>query len=92
MAELFETGMLICFGLSWPASIARSWRARSSKGKSVIFMLLIFLGYLMGIASKLLAGYFTYSVAFYILNLVLVGIDIGLYFRNARLDRIAEGE
>lgn len=83
-----ETGMILCFGLSWPASIVRSWRARSSKGKSIAFMLLVLIGYLFGITSKLVASSVSFVVYFYALNAILVSVDICLYFRNARLDRL----
>ena len=29
--------MLICFGVSWPINIAKAWKARSTKGISVLF-------------------------------------------------------
>lgn len=90
MAELMEMGMMICFGLSWPASIIRSWRARTSKGKSIFFMSFILVGYLLGIASKLVSGNVTFVVIVYALNTVLVAVDICLYFRNVRLDRLAD--
>jgi hypothetical protein len=41
-----------------------------------------------GIASKLFSGRITYVFFFYVLNLIMVSIDCGLYFRNARLDRM----
>ena len=37
VAEVFETIMIISFGISWPLSIIRSVRSRSTKGKSVLF-------------------------------------------------------
>jgi len=87
MPHILETIMLICFGLSWPMSIARSWRARSAKGKSLPFMCAIALGYAVGIAAKFLGGQVNYVVAFYIVNLAMVCVDIILYFRNRKLDR-----
>jgi len=87
MPQILETAMLICFGLSWPLSIARSWRARSAKGKSLPFMCAIALGYAVGIAAKFIGGPATYVVAFYIANLMMVCADIALYFRNRKLDR-----
>jgi len=87
MPQILETVMLICFGLSWPLSILRSWRARSVKGKSLLFMIAIAVGYAVGIAAKFIAGPATYVVAFYMANLVMVCADIALYFRNRKLDR-----
>ncbi len=86
MAELLEAAMVICFGASWPMAIIKSWRSRTSKGKSIIFIFLIMLGYACGICSKLISGKITYVFIFYVLNLIMVSIDCGLYFRNKRLD------
>ena len=80
--------MMVCFGLSWPVSILRSWRARTAKGKSLLFLCGIALGYAAGIAAKLVGGQITYVLAFYILNLLMVSVDIVLYFRNRKLDRV----
>lgn len=41
MAELLEAMMVLSFGISWPASIIKSYRARTAKGKRqkpVLFM------------------------------------------------------
>ena len=53
LASFLEMLMLICFGVSWPINIAKAWKARSTKGISVLFYCLILLGYLVGIAAKL---------------------------------------
>lgn len=87
MVEILEAAMVICFGISWPVAIMKSWKSRTTKGKSLVFMLFIWVGYVCGIVSKLLAGNLTYVFAFYILNIIMVTIDIGLYFRNLKLDR-----
>ena len=86
MSELFETFMVVSFGLSWPLSIYKSYTSRTSKGKSLVFMVFILFGYACGIASKLLSRHITYVLVFYILNLVMVSIDLGLFFRNRKLD------
>jgi len=91
MPQILETAMLVCFGLSWPLSIARSWKARSAKGKSLPFMVAIAVGYAVGVAAKLVGGQVNYVIAFYMANFVMVCIDIALYFRNRRLDRSAHG-
>ncbi len=87
MPELLEVLMVLCFGASWPLSIVKSYRARTAKGKSLPFLCLILTGYVCGVLAKLLSGKITYVVYFYVLNLLLVSIDAGLYLRNARLDR-----
>ncbi len=86
MSSIFEACMVICFGISWPLSIYKSWKSRSAKGKSILFLCFIFFGYICGITSKLLAGNTTYVLFFYILNLIMVGFDLLLYFRNKRFD------
>ena len=86
MAEVLEALMVISFGISWPVSILKSYRARTAKGKSLLFLCFILFGYVCGIASKLASGKITYVFAFYILNLVMVSLDLLLYFRNRRLD------
>ncbi|MBO4452304.1 MAG: hypothetical protein J5793_00060 [Clostridia bacterium] len=90
MAEILEAAMVISFGVSWPTSIIKSYRARTAKGKSLLFHCFIFFGYVCGSAAKVISGSITYVFAFYILNLLMVGTDIALYFRNRRLDAAAE--
>ncbi len=87
MGEIFEAAMVICFGLSWPLSVYKSWRSRTTKGKSLLFEVFIWIGYVCGIAGKIITHNITYVFIFYILNIVMVSIDLALYVRNARLDR-----
>ena len=86
--------MIVSFGASWPLNVIKSYRARTTKGKSLPFLCLIFLGYIAGIASKLINeaymasfGEKWYVLFFYVLNLVMVGVDLILYARNYRLDK-----
>ncbi|PKM63345.1 MAG: hypothetical protein CVU97_00810 [Firmicutes bacterium HGW-Firmicutes-21] len=90
MGAFFEAAMIIAFGVSWPLSIFKSWKCRTTKGKSLPFLMLIFLGYAAGITSKLFADEIPVVVIFYIINFLMVGLDILLYFRNKRLDRLTE--
>lgn len=83
--KIFEIGMLLCFGAAWPASIYKSYTARSAKGKSVVFLGVIALGYVSGIINKLINAP-DYVMYLYLLNLTMVLTDILLYFRNKRLD------
>jgi hypothetical protein len=87
MLQFFEAAMIICFGLSWPLSVRKSWRSRTTKGKSLFFEIFILAGYLCGIAGKIITHNITYVLVFYILNTVMVMIDLGLYYRNSRLDK-----
>ncbi|MDR1616853.1 MAG: hypothetical protein LBR98_07575 [Syntrophomonadaceae bacterium] len=91
MAQLLEVFMILSFGAAWPLSIIKSLQARTAKGKSIFFLLIVELGYICGIVSKFVAGNINYVLFFYCLNLVLVFIDIVLYFRNSLLDRKAHG-
>lgn len=85
-AEILEVAMLLSFGAAWPASIAKSLRSRTAKGKSVAFLLIIALGYVAGIAAKFAGGRVNYVVAFYFVNLAAVLLDTAIWFRNRRLD------
>ena len=93
MAEILEIVMILSFGASWPLNVIKSYKARTTKGKSLPFLLLIFFGYIAGIASKFLNEAYMasfsqkwYVLFFYCLNLTMVGIDLILYVRNRRLD------
>ena len=68
ISELLEIAMVVCFGISWPASIIRSYKARTAKGTSLMFLVMIFLGYIAGVAAKLVSGNISYSVFFYMLT------------------------
>ena len=87
MPQILETVMMVCFGLSWPVSILRSWRARTARGKSLLFLCGIAVGYTAGIIAKFATSQVNYVLAFYVLNLLMVCADIALYFRNRKLDR-----
>ena len=89
MGQLFEAAMVICFGISWPASLYKSVKARTAKGKSLQFLVFIIIGYLCGIVSKIVSNNITYVLFFYVLNTVMVTADLCLYFRNRRLDNAA---
>ena len=88
IAEIFEIIMIVCFGLSWPMNVIKSYRSRTTKGKSLPFLLLIITGYVFGIIGKLVGGNFKwYVLFFYVLNLAMVSVDLLLYVRNYRLDK-----
>ena len=94
MAEILEILMIVSFGASWPLNVMKSYRARTTKGKSLPFLLLIFFGYIAGIISKLvnesyMANFASkwYVLFFYVLNFLMVGADICLYVRNLKLDK-----
>lgn len=78
--HLFEALMLVCFGISWPLSIAKAIRTRHVRGKSCLFMGVIALGYVFGILNKVLQGY-DLVLWLYVFNLVMVLTDMALYVR-----------
>ena len=88
MPEMLEIAMLLCFGISWPMNVIKSNKARTTKGKSLSFLLFILAGYLCGISGKILSGsYKWYVLFFYVLNCIMVSADLLLYFRNLKLDK-----
>lgn len=91
VAKILETVMLICFGAAWPLSIAKSWRARTAKGKSISFLVIILIGYVAGIAKVILVdGWEGFLLIPYGINFLMVSIDAVLYFRNRKLDLLEE--
>jgi hypothetical protein len=88
--EFFEMLMMLSFGFAWPTSIIKSLKTRSAKGKSIVFMTVIWSGYLFGIIAKFAASSLTYVLVFYIINICMVSIDIILFFINKRRDRQQE--
>jgi hypothetical protein len=97
MIDLFEALMILCFGLSWPVSIYRSWVSRTAKGKSLFFEVFLWVGYIFGIARKFMLfaapgtdtnTLFYLGWIFYFLNIIEISIDMALYFRNVRLDKL----
>ena len=85
--QIFEIIMLVCFGMSWPISVYKSIRSKSTKGKSVVFIIAIILGYISGIIGKIVNHQLSYVVVLYLINLIVVSIDLALYFANARREK-----
>jgi len=85
--SIYEAGMLICFGASWPFAVAKTYKTKNVKGKSRLFLGLIILGYIFGIINKIL---FTMDIVvwLYVANLVLVSADatLVLLYRNRAQD------
>lgn len=94
MAEILEVIMVLSFGASWPFNVIKSYKARTAKGKSILFLCLILFGYVAGIASKLINEAYManfaekwYVLFFYCLNFIMVFADLLIYFRNKKLDK-----
>ena len=92
MSSIFEVLMLLCFAVSWPFNIRASYRARTARFKSVMFEVIIEIGYVFGMLNKVVNDSVNYVFAFYILDFTLVAIDLCLYVRNRRLDAMRELE
>lgn len=79
--SVFEITMLVCFGAAWPVSIYKSMRTRSVAGKSLFFLIIVLIGYAAGIMHKLVF-HSDLVIFLYMLNAVMVSLDIALYLRN----------
>jgi len=98
IVDLFEALTIFCFGLSWPISIRKSYISRTAKGKSLFFEVFLLIGYAFGIARKIIqvtlmgsTGFiFFLSFFFYVFNFTEISIDVGLYFRNTKLDKLRD--
>ncbi len=87
---IFEAAMLICFAASWPFNLRRAYKARTNVGTSIAFMSIVLVGYLCGIANKIVNDDISYVFAFYLLDLALVSTGVLIYLRNRKLDRQAD--
>jgi hypothetical protein len=85
VAKIFESIMLLCFGLAWPLSIARMVRTKRADGKSRWFLLVIMFGYASGICYKI-TGRYDAVIYLYMLNLMLVGIDLLLCLKYQKAE------
>ena len=88
-SHILEFAMLIAFGVSWPFAIWRTYRAKRVDGKSPAFMVIVLVGYLCGVAARLLdadAGN-DWLLAVYLADMALVSTDLALYCRYSRLNR-----
>lgn len=86
MSTALEAVMMICFGFSWPINLIKNYRCRSAKGMSLPFIMLLLLGYTAGISAKIMLHQTGYVLIIYFLNLAMILANLGVYFRNRRLD------
>ena len=94
IAKVLEATMLILFGISWPFNLAKSIRTKSTKGKSLLFLVLIDLGYIAGITSKFFSTTFVWETdwwvfAIYVINFLFVTADLIMYFVNKSKEKEA---
>ena len=94
--NIFESIMLVCFGFAWPLSIYKSWVSKKTAGKSLLFLIVLQIGYVAGILFKMTEYWsnlktnpdetVSINLYLYILNLVMITIDELLYLRNRKLE------
>lgn len=77
--SILEAGMMFCFGISWPFQVAKTYKTKNVKGKSILFLWLVEAGYLMGMAHKVIYN-MDIVIYLYAINFLLVGIDMVLYY------------
>ncbi|MBI4979401.1 MAG: hypothetical protein HZC28_18135 [Spirochaetes bacterium] len=88
--SIFEALMIFAFGVSWPISIIKTIRAKNVEGKSRLFLLIIFLGYVSGIIHKAMFSRDP-VIVLYIINGILVLTDLMLVLykkENSPLKRL----
>lgn len=96
VAKVLEAVMIILFGISWPFNLLKSIRSKSTKGKSLLFLVLIDVGYIAGLTSKFFSETFVWSTDWWIfviysINFTLVTTDLIVYFLNrSREKKIAQ--
>lgn len=90
MTQALEATMLICFGLSWPINLMKNIKSQTAKSMSLKFILLIIFGYVAGISAKLINHQFNYVLIVYILNILIVGLNLVVYFINKHKDKARE--
>ena len=91
LADLLEAGMLVCFGFSWPLNVVKAYRAKTARGTSLAFIILIITGYIAGISAKIINNQLNYVLGVYFLNLAIVSANVFVYIRNKRLDKKSSG-
>lgn len=78
-AQICEALMMFTFGISWPMQIIKTIRTKNPMGKSFLFLGLVLLGYLAGMASKALSGrFFKPETILYAVNTLMVATDLVL--------------
>ena len=97
VALVLEVIMMVLFGFSWPFNVVKSYKARTAKGKSLQFLIIIIVGYVAGITGKILTFDASQwlkwlALSVYVLNLTMVSADLVLYVRNCKLDKLRDAE
>jgi lipopolysaccharide export LptBFGC system permease protein LptF len=87
--QIFEALMLVCFGTSWPFAIWKTYRTKRTEGKSMIFLILVILGYFSGMTAKFYRAATEHThlepvTALYGVLAIFVAIDLMLVIRYRR--------
>lgn len=82
--SIYEAGMILCFGASWPFALWKTVKTKDVHGKSKRFMVLVIIGYFFGMAHKIK---YNMDIIFwlYVITFTLVLTDLILtiiYGRN----------
>lgn len=86
MGTFFEAAMMICFGVSWPLSIYKTYKVKNPAGKSIAFLWCVIFGYISGMVSKIINDKIDWVIGLYALNAAMVATDLFLvYLYRARL-------
>ncbi len=83
----FEMLMLLCFGASWPFAVYKTYASKSSKGKSILFLWLVWIGYISGIMHKIFWSW-DVVILLYFFNGILVSADLFLAYKYRRAEAI----
>ena len=75
--DIFEGIMLVCFGCAWPLSIYKTWKTKTSRGKSLFFLTVILIGYISGILFEFY-GDLNFVIYLYLINILMVVTDLVL--------------
>ena len=92
VAKVLEAVMIILFGISWPFNLMKSIKSKTTKGKSLLFLILIDIGYIAGITSKFFSTTFVWATdwwifVIYVINFSFVTADLFVYFINKSRER-----
>ena len=95
VAKVLEAIMIILFGISWPFNLAKSIRSKTTKGKSLLFLILIDVGYIAGLTSKFFSETFVWATDWWIfvvyaINFTLVSADLLVYSINRTREKRVE--
>ena len=95
VAKVLEAIMIILFGISWPFNLLKSNKSKTTKGKSLLFLILIDLGYIAGITSKFFSTTFVWETDWwifmiYVINFTFVTADLIVYFINKNREKAVQ--